>query len=136
MPQPEEGPAELLLRKAGDDLTVVEKMVEDAGYPPEIIGFHAQRCCEKAFKAVLSCRGVRHPYSHDLLSLIDLMLDEVVDVPDWIDDVGRLTPFAVVYRYEDLDLGDVPDLGEIRDLVRRVHAWAASAVGARGPRRG
>lgn len=50
MPPPDgEGPAELLLRKAGDDLTVIEKMVDGKGYPVEIIGFHAQQCCEKAF---------------------------------------------------------------------------------------
>ncbi len=64
MPPPGgEGPAELLLRKAGDDLTVVEKMVDGKGYPVEIIGFHAQQCCEKAFKSVLSRGGIRHPYT-------------------------------------------------------------------------
>ncbi len=129
MPPPDgEGPAELLLRKAGDDLTVVEKMVDGKGYPVEIIGFHAQQCCEKAFKSVLSRGGIRHPYTHDLLALIDLMRDGSIDVPEWVEEAARFTPFAVVYRYEDLDLGDVPDLEQVRALAWQVHRWAASIV--------
>lgn len=122
----------LLLSKAADDLTVVALMIENGSYPVEIIGFHAQQCCEKALKAVLAKQGVKYPFTHDLLALVDLLNDNGIDAPTVLEQVPTLTPFAVVYRYEDLDLGDEPDLSQLRQLVREVHAWATAVVDSAG----
>lgn len=121
-------PARLLLSKAGDDLRTVELMLDHGSYPSEIVGFHAQQCCEKAIKAVLADNGVPYPFTHDLLALVDLIRDHGVAAPEILEQAPMLTPFAVVYRYEDLDLGDEPDLGQLLGIVRAVHVWASHAV--------
>lgn len=123
-------PADLLLSKARDDLSVAAALIKSGDVPTEIVGFHAQQCCEKAMKAVLARRGVRYPFSHDLLALVDLLLDNGIDVPDVIEQVPILTPFAVVYRYEDLDLGDAPDPDDLLHLARRMCSWAADSIHA------
>ncbi len=43
-----------------------------------------------------------------------------------------LTPFAVVYRYEDLALDDAPDVEWVHMVASTIQQWAASAVGS-GP---
>ncbi|MEK7275610.1 MAG: HEPN domain-containing protein [Candidatus Desantisbacteria bacterium] len=42
------------LMKARQDLTVLEKLVNDEEVVDEIIGFHAQQVVEKSIKAVLT----------------------------------------------------------------------------------
>lgn len=121
-------PAGLLLRKAAEDLDTVLMMVAVDGFAVEIVGFHAQQCCEKAFKAVLAHRGIRYPFTHDLIALVDLLRDSGVVLPDVAEDAPTLTPFAVVYRYEDLDLGDAPATEWIVTVATSIHSWATDAV--------
>lgn len=83
-------------------------------------------------KAVLAKHGVKYPFTHDLLALVDLLHDNGVDAPTVLEQVPALTPYAVVYRYEDLDLGDEPDLSQLHQLVREVHVWATAVVGSAG----
>lgn len=125
---PDADPADMMLRKARDDLVVLAKMIDTGGYPVEIVGFHAQQSCEKSFKAVLTRNGVRYPHTHDLLALVDLLRDSLITVPELVEETPALTPFAVVYRYEDLDLDDAPDLDELLALVTHVHQWAVALV--------
>lgn len=128
MPPHDADPAELMLRQAGKDLGVVRKMIDDGGYPVETVGFHAQQSCEKSFKAVLTRHGVRHPFTHDLLALVDLVRDTTIAVPGAAEETPALTPFAVAYRYQDLDLGDAPDLAWMYGLALAIHTWAATVV--------
>lgn len=120
--------AELLLRKAAADVDVVRKMI-DSGVPYEAVGFHAQQACEKAMKAVLVAVGTRYPHSHNLGLLVDLVRNSGLVVPEHVEDAVDLTPFAVLYRYDDytLDEDPVPVAG-IVDLVSGVHAWAEATV--------
>lgn len=81
--------AQLMLTKARTDRETVERMLSDGGYAGEVVGFHAQQCCEKALKAVLIRHGVRHPFTHDLLVLIDLLAAHGIAGPSReVDDVA------------------------------------------------
>lgn len=121
-------PARLLLHKAAEDLNTVRRMVAVDGFPIEIVGFHAQQCCEKAFKAVLARSVVRYPFTHDLIALVDLLRDSGMSLPDLAEEAPTLTPFAVVYRYEDLDLDDAPATDWIVGVATAVHSWAVGVV--------
>jgi HEPN domain-containing protein len=51
--------ARALLRKAGEDQYVANRLAADEGGPAWVIGFHAEQAVEKALKAVLSAVRVR-----------------------------------------------------------------------------
>ena len=61
--------------------------------------FHAQQCAEKYLKARLQEEGIASSKTHDLATLLDLLLPVE---PSWAvmrSDLDRLTSFAVEFRY-------------------------------------
>jgi HEPN domain-containing protein len=64
--------------------------------------FQAQQAAEKAIKAVLIHLGVEYPYRHDLGTLLTLVIQAGVTVPDKIKQAARLTRYAVAGRYPGL----------------------------------
>ncbi len=101
--------AELLLRKAAEDEFVVEKLSSDPASPDEVIGFHAQQSVEKTLKAVLTLSSIRYGRTHSTAALIDLLTENRIAFPSELDQVRRLTPFAVAFRYDELPPLTVPE---------------------------
>lgn len=99
--------AHALLGKARDDGYVLKALAVDAAAPDWILGFHAQQAIEKALKAVLARQGVEYPRTHNLAMLLELLRRQNLDMPPDTDGLGRLTPFGVALRYD-----EVPDEGE------------------------
>ena len=63
------------------------------------IGFHAQQCVEKYFKARLEEAGLNVPRTHDLVALLQLLLPVE---PLWASSaptLRRLNDYAVKFRY-------------------------------------
>jgi HEPN domain-containing protein len=61
--------------------------------------FHAQQCAEKYLKARLQEEGIAFSRTHDLATLLDLLLPVE---PSWAvmrSDLDRLTSYAVEFRY-------------------------------------
>jgi len=61
--------------------------------------FHAQQCAEKYLKARLQEEGIAFSRTHDLATLLDLLLPVE---PSWTvirSDLDRLTSYAVEFRY-------------------------------------
>jgi HEPN domain-containing protein len=78
---------------------------------------------EKALKAVLMARQVEFPFTHDLEELLAIFAGAETVVPDKLQDVGVLTPYAVETRYPGF-------WGEISERdVRQALALAQEAVG-------
>jgi hypothetical protein len=92
----------LLMRKPSLDEVTVQKLISDPSAPDEVIGFHAQQAVEKMLKAVLAARGARYRRTHDLLELLDLLRGQGISYPGELEEVRRLTPFAVAYRYDEV----------------------------------
>lgn len=93
--------------------------------------FHAQQSVEKALKAVLTARQVFFRYTHDLEELFNLLVDAGLMPPRSVNDLRRLSSFAVELRYDDQILplltreeGD-QIAGEILDWARKRVAEAA-----------
>lgn len=91
---------ELLLNKAKQDEKVLQILMADPEAPYEAIGFHAQQAAEKLIKAVLAFNNIAYRRVHDILELVDLLNDNGVVFPVELEEVRRLSPFAVDYRYD------------------------------------
>ena len=70
-----------------------------------VFGFHAQQAAEKCLKAWIASLGSRYPHTHDLMALIEILDRAGEDTSD-LDSLVELSPFAVQYRYESLDIGE------------------------------
>ncbi|MDI6864462.1 MULTISPECIES: HEPN domain-containing protein [Thermodesulfovibrio] len=84
---------------ACDDLKLVEKNLSDQEISRQLLFFHLQQATEKFLKALLAKKNVNFPKIHDIEKLIELCEENNIKVPDFIDDLIDLTPFAVEFRY-------------------------------------
>ena len=118
----------LLLHKAGQDEAVLAKLLSDPEIEDETVGFHAQQAAEKLLKAWLAHLGVDYPKVHRLEALVDLLEANGKSLPAELTDVGKLTPFATVFRYEDLPLAALFDRTAALELVRKLRAFAEAQI--------
>lgn len=128
MPRPDH--IRLLLKKASQDEYVLDKMTDDGQAPIEIFGFHAQQAAEKMLKAVLAQAKVEYPRTHRLAELIDLAKDNGIDLPDKLEDVRLLTPFAVEFRYDVFPGASDEGLDKkhVREQLRQLRCWVESKI--------
>jgi HEPN domain-containing protein len=112
--------AEQLLRRADTDAAGARAMLPINEVADVLVCFHAQQAVEKALKAVLAARGVEFPFIHDIGGLTKLCREAGVPLPDEMDGVDQLTPYAVGLRYDDDTVYAVE-----RETASR---WATAAV--------
>jgi HEPN domain-containing protein len=115
--------AAMLYRIASQDRRAFQNLNADAEMDLRIVCFHAQQAVEKLLKAALVNRGVVFSRTHDLGHLAAMLSEAKVSLPLPPDTLSRLNPYAVIFRYDDLD---IPLIGrnEIRQMVDTVFAWA------------
>jgi len=101
--------ARLLLRKAAQDIAVLDKLIDDPAIEDETLGYHAQQAAEKLIKALLALAGCDYPRSHSTGLLLDLLSSQGIGLPSNADALAALTPFGTVFRYDDLLFEDVPN---------------------------
>ena len=68
----------------------------------ENFGFHAQRAVEMALKAWVGMAGLRYERTHSIGDLITTLANAGVAGARDYTDLGRLTPYAVKYIYENV----------------------------------
>lgn len=121
--------AKKFLRKADQDMTVLEKWRQDPDIAGEILGFHAQQAAEKMLKAILSYKGIEVPLTHRLADLIDLGKDHGIVLTERLEDIRFLTPFAVEFRYDLYEEDEEPvDFEEIFALLKELRKWAKTII--------
>lgn len=127
--------ARLLLSKAHDDKFAMDVLIENPKVADEIIGFHAQQIIEKAIKSILSLNSIRYRKSHDLAELIDLLRDNEISVPAFLEKTTNLTPFAVEFRYDFLptEIGDSERINrlDLSQLAQETITWAELIISSR-----
>ena len=88
------------VRKAEGDWEAAQKMYRARKFPVyDAACYHCQQCAEKYLKAKLVEAGIAVAKTHDLLSLLKLILPIE---PNWLSiqpQLDALNKFAVVYRY-------------------------------------
>jgi HEPN domain-containing protein len=91
----------------------------------EDLCFQAQQAAEKALKAMLLHYQQDFPYTHDLSYLVWLIEENIMPVPDELQDVAVLTRYAVATRYP----GTIEEVSrteyiEALELASRTVVWA------------
>lgn len=111
------------LRLAERDEYVVDKLIDDPLADDAIIGFHCQQAAEKLLKALLVEKAVRYKKVHDLVYLMNLVRGTGEQLPDLFNELKVLVPFAVEFRYAEVDPTLHLDRKRIRELIRQWRAW-------------
>lgn len=127
--KPTEASRALLLNKAAQDEALLDAILTNVEVDDEVFGFHAQQAVEKLLKAWLVHLNVSYPKVHNLRALIALLRESSHDLPADLRDVDGLTPYATIYRYEDLPAAGPFDRAQVREQVRRVRGFVESQIG-------
>lgn len=86
------------LKRAKSNLSLAKSNQE--GVVLEDLCFEAQQAAGKAAKALLIDCGQNYPRTHDLAELLTLIKEEAnEEIPKTIEQIPRLTRFAVAARY-------------------------------------
>lgn len=120
-PQREE--AEHYLRLARRDEAAFLALSSSATVDFAVACFHAQQAVEKALKAVMFLHGLEFRRTHDLEELSGTLADAGVSIPLEAEELRRLTPYAVEFRYDDEPMPLVSPEQAIA-YTSRVLAWA------------
>ena len=115
------------LRIADRDIVAFRKMNNDPDFHFATTCFHAQQAVEKCMKAVMFKRGILFPPIHDLARLALALHEHGIAVPCSVDDLRKLNPFAVTFRYDDTDIPLIPS-AEVEKMVDIMRAWAGETV--------
>lgn len=124
-PQREE--AERYLRLARRDEAAFRALLDSPTVDFSVACFHAQQAVEKALKAVMFLRGLEFRRTHDLEELSGTLADAGEDVPLAEEELRRLTPYAVEFRYDDEPMPLVTPEQAIAYALR-VLAWAENVL--------
>jgi len=117
------------LQLADRDITVFNILRQEPEAHLSIVCFHAQQAVEKSLKAVLFSRQIEFRRTHDLVELAQLLRQHGAETPVADDLLRRLNPFAVTFRYDDMDIESVtPE--DVATWVASVRRWAEEQVSA------
>ena len=127
-PQREE--AERYLRLARRDEAAFLALLEIPAVDFSVACFHAKQASEKALKAAMCLLGVEFRRTHDLEALAGQLADAGSVPVIAVEDLRRLTPYAVEFRYDDEAIA-LLDPKSARRIVAEVLAWATSQLESR-----
>ena len=116
------------LRLADRDIKVFDILVDESEAHLSIVLFHAQQALEKSLKAVLFSRQIEFRRTHDLTELTQLLRQGGIETPVADDILERLNPFAVTFRYDDMDIDLMMTREDAVGPVVEVRKWAEAQV--------
>lgn len=108
-----------LLRIAARDRKTFDLLRGIPEAPLPSICFHAQQAVEKWLKAVLVSHCVVFRRTHDLEDLASLLEAQGIPLPLPVEELRKLNPFAVTFRYDDEDIARISreELTQIMEVV-------------------
>ncbi len=115
------------LRVADRDIVAFNKMKNDPEFHFTTTCFHAQQAIEKCMKAVMFERGILFPPMHDLAKLALILNGHGVAAPCSADELRKLNPFAVTFRYDDTGIPLI-SVEEVEKRVDTMRQWAGEIV--------
>lgn len=115
------------LSMADRDIHAFNVLKEDGSAHISVVCFHAQQAIEKSLKAVMFSRKIEFRKIHDLVELSAMLRDNDIECPLTDEQFLRLNPFAVTFRYDDLDIESVT-IDEATEWVKTVREWAFSQI--------
>jgi HEPN domain-containing protein len=119
--------ARRFVQLADDDAAAFRGLLKLPEVKFRLACFHAQQAIEKLLKAVLIFHGIELQRTHDLHTLATLLLKHGVTPPCSPEELTRLNPFAVTFRYDDTDIPLVPQT-KVEKMVDTMRQWAGEIV--------
>ena len=113
--------------KAEGDFAMMERecrVKENPSY--DGICFHAQQCAEKYLKARLCEAKISFSKIHDLVALLEQVLEAEPEWEAFREDLAYLSDFAVAFRYP----GESADADSASDAQRRCRLFRSAARNA------
>lgn len=89
--------------------------------------FHAQQCVEKTLKAMMVAHGLGFERTHNLVALSERLIGHGVSLPVDVDELAKLNPCAVIFRYDDREI-EMIGRDETLHIVERIRVWAAALI--------
>jgi HEPN domain-containing protein len=119
-----------MYQKGTSDLALAKYAlaIDDSEIDVEIIFFHLQQAAEKYLKALLSFHDVHYDKIHDIRRLIKLCQTNSIELPNQIEELVNLNPFAVEGRYGVI-ADDMYDAKTFIDLLQKVRSYMANKIG-------
>jgi HEPN domain-containing protein len=113
--------------KAANDLLSADNNLKAEEVPFDVVCFHCQQAVEKLLKAFLVASGHAAPRTHDLLLLLEAVLQISPAAEMLRDELALLMPYAVEVRYPDEWFEpSAEDVQEARQAADRVLGWLQS----------
>jgi HEPN domain-containing protein len=84
----------------------------------EVVFFHLQQAAEKFLKTLCSYKKVHVGKTHDISNLIEIIINNGIECPDYINEFGVLTQYAVEGRYAVIH-DDYHDAGKFLELMKK-----------------
>ena len=112
-----------LLKLADRDWEILQVLKDAERVHLSGVAFHAQQLVEKACKAVLSIQNLPFDRTHDLIRLARTLETAGMVLPVTVDDLAKLNPYAVIFRYDDADI-EVITRDEAVKVAGLVREWA------------
>lgn len=117
------------LMKAENDLLSADNNLSSENTPFDVVCFHCQQAAEKYLKAFLIANDKQYPFSHDLL----LLLEKIIDFDSSFEELRNyliiLMPYAVEVRYPDMFYEPTRDDAiEARESAEFVKNWLIKKI--------
>lgn len=87
--------ASTMLSIAIRDFNDLSKMADPEDCSDALFGFLVQQTAEKAFKAWIAVAGEVYPFTHDVVSLIDILKRLGEEIPDAFANLDQFSDFGV-----------------------------------------
>ena len=117
------------IEKAEGDFNMTERESQATENPNyDGICFHAQQCAEKYLKARLCEADISFGKGHDLVALLEQVLEIEPQWESYREDLAYLSDFAVAFRYP----GESADAESASDARRRCRLFRSAARNAMG----
>lgn len=112
------------LAKADNDLLNADNNLKSAKIPFDTVCFHCQQAAEKMLKAYLVANRQPYPITHDLLLILEQILNLAPEAEKLRDALALLIPYAVEIRYpDDVYMPSAEDAAEARTAAAEIRAW-------------
>lgn len=119
--------ARRFIQLADDDAAAFHGLLKLPEVKFRLACFHAQQAIEKLLKGVLIFHGIEYQRTHDLHTLTTLLLKHGITPPCSPEELTRLNPFAVTFRYDDTDIPLIRDT-VVEGMVDIMRRWAGEVV--------
>ncbi|CAN5388589.1 HEPN domain-containing protein [soil metagenome] len=115
------------LHLADRDIRAFHALKNNSSVDLASVGFHAQQAIEKCLKAVLIYSNQDPARTHDLSQLAYAIMAEKITLPLSVEDISKLNPYAVIYRYDDTEV-NIVTREEAQEMIETIYSWAKKLV--------